>query len=226
MLKIDSIRLPLLRGGKLAAVALMALVIGACTTDDNARRDAVNGGGANSNAANTATAPATGTTRTAPDAASAPAPPLPANIANSTIQSLDGDEFKLTDYKGKVVVLDLWATWCGPCRDEIPALIELGKEYGARGVEIIGITTDKRTTPDADEATALVRDFAREFNINYKLGWTNDDLDQLIVFGGSSIPQTLVIGRDGAVVMHHAGFSPARTPQKLRDAIEQALARG
>jgi thiol-disulfide isomerase/thioredoxin len=145
---------------------------------------------------------------------------LPAEIADSTVKSLDEGDFRLADYKGKVVVLDLWATWCGPCRMEIPHLVEISKEYGGRGVEVIGLSTE-----EPEEATEAVRDFAGEYNINYKLGWTNKEIQQLIIYGGNSIPQTLVIAGDGTVVLHQAGFDPGRTPQKLRAAIEQALAR-
>lgn len=192
------------RHSSLALCALLALVVGACTKTEDATPDA---------------ASATSTKRAAKKPMNAV---LPEDIANSRIESLDGGEFTLADYKGKVVVLDLWATWCGPCRAEIPFLVKLGEEYAGRGVEVIGISTDNRTTPK--DAPELVRDFAQKFAINYKLAWTNDDLDQLIVFGGSSIPQTLVINREGMVVMHHAGFNPRATPQKLREAIEGALA--
>jgi thiol-disulfide isomerase/thioredoxin len=192
----------------LALCALLALIVGACTKTQTATPEV-----ANTDAAATSTKPAAKKPMNAM---------LPEEIANSKIESLDGGEFRLADYKGKVVVLDLWATWCGPCRAEIPFLVKISDEYRERGVEVIGVSTDKRTTPK--DAPELVRDFAEEFSINYKLAWTNDELDQLIVFGGSSIPQTLVINREGKVVMHHAGFNPARTPQKLREAIEEALA--
>lgn len=193
----------------LALCAFLAFVMGACMKTN----DATTADGANTDAATTAPKRAAKKPMNAV---------LPEEIANSKIESLDGSEFTLADYKGKVVVLDLWATWCGPCRAEIPFLVKLGDEYRERGVEIIGVSTDKRTTPE--DAPELVRDFAQKYAINYKLAWTNDELDQLIVFGGSSIPQTLVINREGKVVMHHAGFNPARTPQQLREAVEQALA--
>lgn len=191
-----------------------ALGAGACTENESVAPTATTANG--NNAGSTTTAP----NRATPGAPSSGSTSLPPEIADSTIESLDGESFRLADYQGKVVVLDLWATWCGPCRLEVPHLVAIGNEYGERGVEVIGLSTE-----NPDEASELVRAFAREFNINYKLGWTNPQVRQLIGFGGGVIPQTLVIARDGTVVMHHAGFNPSSTPQKLREAVEQALAR-
>lgn len=142
--------------------------------------------------------------------------PLPAGIADAEILSLDGGPFRLSDYRGRVVVLDLWATWCGPCRMEIPHLVELREEYGPRGVEVIGLSVED---PVSDEET--VRDFAREFSINYKLGWAEEDWFLKLTRGNTAIPQTFVIGRDGGVYLHAPGYSP-QLPQMIRDAIARA----
>ena len=80
------------------------------------------------------------------------------------------------------------------------------------------------TVEDAESDLDKVRDFAREFGIDYKLGFANEEIQKLGAFGGGSIPQTLVIGRDGTVLMHHSGFSAARTPAKIREAVERGLA--
>ncbi len=193
------------RFSKAAACLLLAVAFGACTSGE--REATTNSAGGN--------------TKTAPVTAGKPPAQLPPGIADSVIQSLDGESFRLADYKGKVVVLDLWATWCGPCRLEIPHLVAIGNEYGGRGVEVVGLSTE-----NPQQAAEAVRNFARDFKIDYKLGWANPQVAQLIGFGGGVIPQTLVIGRDGTVVMHHAGFSPCKTPQMLRDAVEKALAQG
>src|SRR3954468_14516805 len=96
---------------------------------------------------------------------------IPAVAWDTQIQAVGGGSFKLSDYKDKTVVLDLWATWCGPCRAEIPHLVELHKEYGGKGVEVIGLTTeDPNTTADA------VADFAKELKIPYRLGWARADV--------------------------------------------------
>ncbi|HEX8708438.1 MAG TPA: redoxin family protein, partial [Pyrinomonadaceae bacterium] len=65
--------------------------------------------------------------------------PLPDPVLNEQFETLDGKAFKLSDLKGKVLVIDLWATWCGPCRYEVPHLVELQKEFGPRGFEVIGL---------------------------------------------------------------------------------------
>src|SRR5918999_520847 len=67
---------------------------------------------------------------------------VPPAAWNTEIQALDGGKFRLSDFKDKVVVIDLWATWCGPCRLEVPHLVDLQNEYGAKGVEVIGLTTE------------------------------------------------------------------------------------
>jgi thiol-disulfide isomerase/thioredoxin len=129
---------------------------------------------------------------------------------------VDGATFRLSDYKDKVVVLDLWATWCGPCRLEVPHLVELQKEYGGKGVEVIGLTTED---PEDDETK--VRDFAREFKINYKLGWSPREVSIALMAGNTSIPQTFVIAPGGRIVTKFRGFSD-RVPDMIRTAIGKA----
>jgi thiol-disulfide isomerase/thioredoxin len=115
-----------------------------------------------------------------------------------------------------VVVLDIWATWCGPCRLEIPHLVELSNEYKAKGVEVIGLTTEN---PAEDEEA--VRAFAKEFNINYKLGWATADLAMPLMQGSNSIPQTFVIAPGGRVLNRFRGFSPSLAGM-IRSAVDKA----
>lgn len=141
---------------------------------------------------------------------------VPPAAWDTQIQAVDGAAFRLSDYKDKVVVLDLWATWCGPCRLEIPHLVELQKEYGGKGVEVIGLTTED---PESDEAK--VRDFAKEFKINYKLGWSPREVSLALMNGNTSIPQTFVIAPGGRIVTKFRGFSD-RLPPMIRSAIDKA----
>ena len=141
---------------------------------------------------------------------------VPAQVWETEIQSVDGSSFRLSDYKDKVVVLDLWATWCGPCRLEIPHLVEMRNEYADKNVEVIGLTTESPQT-DADK----VRDFAREFKINYKLGYARADVAQSLMNGTYSIPQTFVIAPGGRIVTKFRGFSD-RIPDMIRAAVEKA----
>ncbi|MDQ3806274.1 MAG: TlpA family protein disulfide reductase, partial [Acidobacteriota bacterium] len=149
-------------------------------------------------------------------AGAAAAVPISEQALNAEIQPLDGAPFRLSDFKDKVVVLDIWATWCGPCRYEIPHLVEISKGFGAKGVEVIGLTLEN---PQTDEEK--VRDFARQFKINYKLGWARADVAQELMAGRGNIPQTFII-KDGKIVKRFIGFSPDRSPAMMLAAIEEA----
>jgi thiol-disulfide isomerase/thioredoxin len=143
---------------------------------------------------------------------------LPPSILNTELRALDGPAFRLSDYKDKVVVLDIWATWCGPCRLEIPHLVRLSEEYGPRGVEVIGLSVEDPATDGG-----AVRDFAREFRINYRLGWAEQRWTNTLTRGAGTIPQTFVIGRGGHRLLHLQGYSP-QISATLREAIDRALA--
>jgi thiol-disulfide isomerase/thioredoxin len=143
-------------------------------------------------------------------------PPLPENVMQASINLLDGQKAKLADYSGKVLIVDLWATWCGPCRQEIPHLVELAKEYKSKGVEVIGLTNENPET-DAE----MVKEFSKVFNINYTIGWADQEMQSGLMRGRQAIPQTLIIGRDGKVLKHYLGFNPRLIPQ-MKEVIEAA----
>jgi thiol-disulfide isomerase/thioredoxin len=149
-------------------------------------------------------------------------PPAPTAIPASALETplktiLEGKAFKLADLKGKVLVIDLWATWCGPCRSSTPELVSLQKEYGPKGFEVVGLDIDPNSDTPED-----VKEFADEFDVNYKLAFADRDLALSLMRGGN-IPQSIVVGRDGRIVDHFVGYSATNTPKKLRAAIEQAL---
>ena len=141
---------------------------------------------------------------------------VPAQVWDAEIESVEGASFRLSDFKDKVVVLDLWATWCGPCRLEVPHLVEMRNEYADKNVEVIGLTTESPQT-DAEK----VRDFAKEFKINYRLGYARADVAQSLMNGVPSIPQTFVIAPGGRIVTKFRGFSD-RLPPMIRAAIDKA----
>jgi thiol-disulfide isomerase/thioredoxin len=145
---------------------------------------------------------------------------LPENLMQASINLLDGQKTKLADYSGKVLIVDLWATWCGPCKQEIPHLVEIAKEYKDKGVEVIGLTNENPET-DAE----WVKQFSEAFNINYPIGWADDEMQAGLTRGRNSIPQTFIIGRDGKIVKHFVGFSPRLIPQ-MKAAIEEAASAG
>lgn len=150
----------------------------------------------------------------------APAPmptTLPASALERELKTMEGQPFKLADLKGKVLVIDLWATWCVPCRNSTPELVRLQKEFGPRGFEVVGLDID----PD-DDTPEDVKAFADEFKINYKLAFADRELAMSLMRGGN-IPQTIVVGRDGKILEHFIGYSQTRTPEKLRAAIEKAI---
>jgi thiol-disulfide isomerase/thioredoxin len=142
-----------------AAFAATALVASNCKSNDTANLSANKGAPSNAGAPKVTISSKQGGQQQQQPKQLDTVPPV---AWDTEIQAVDGKAFRLSDYKDKVVVLDLWATWCGPCRLEIPHLVELQNEYGARNVEVIGLTTED---PEAD--AGKVRDFAKEFKINY-----------------------------------------------------------
>ena len=117
---------------------------------------------------------------------------------NYTLKDMNGAEVKLTDYSGKVILLNYWATWCGPCRLEIPGFVELYDQYKDKGFVILGVSTD-------DDAETL-RGYAKEMKMNYPVlvGREHDDL--LDAFGPLwGLPTSYVIGRDGSICARQMG---------------------
>lgn len=126
-------------------------------------------------------------------------------------------DFTLGEYRGRVFVLNFWASWCGPCRQEMPELNKLHEEFAPRGVEFVGLTTE---SPGA--GSEKVREFARLQGVAYRLGWADPDVFTALTTR-PAIPQTLVVGADGRIVTRFVGFSK-RIPPLLRAGIEKALA--
>ena len=144
--------------------------------------------------------------------------PLPASVRDAQLTAIDGSSFRLADFSGKVLVVNLWATWCGPCRKEMPELVKLYKEYKSKGLEIVGLTTE-----DPETSGEIVKNFVRDSSINYRIGWASGELAATLMQGRNSIPQSYIISRDGFILKRFVGFSPVQTPPQLRQAIEDAL---
>jgi cytochrome c biogenesis protein CcmG/thiol:disulfide interchange protein DsbE len=142
--------------------------------------------------------------------ASAAAPGAPATLAcaasakpanmNFTLKDVDGRDLKLASLKGKVVLLDFWATWCGPCKIEIPWFIEFQKKYGPAGLHVVGVSID--------DTQARLKPYVAQMKMNYTVlqGLDHDDIQDAYgpMFG---IPVTVVISRDGKVCAKHVGLS-------------------
>ncbi len=143
---------------------------------------------------------------------------LPATVRDVELRAVSGAPIKLSDYSGKVLVLNLWATWCGPCRKEIPELVKLHKEFRSKGLEVVGLSTEN---PDA--SADGVRRFVREFNITYRVGWAPPEVSLTLMQDRNAIPQSFVISRDGRILKRFVGFNMVATPVQLRQAVEEAL---
>lgn len=145
-------------------------------------------------------------------------PALPALVLDTELKAASGDPIKLSNYSGKVVLVNLWATWCGPCRMETPELVRLHKEYSERGVEFVGLSTE-----DPDMSAEKVREFVNQYQVLYPIGWATRDVALTLMQGQTSIPQSFIITRDGRIQKRILGFHPQRTPPQLKQALEDAL---
>ena len=199
----------------LAAVGLIAaLGLSSC----NSNETPVTNAPANNRVVITS-APTNSANRTVPPVASVT---LPADVREAKVKTLDGDSVKLSDYSNKVLIVNMWATWCGPCRAEMPELVKMSNEYKSRGLIVLGLAT----TYNEQNDPARVKEFVKTQNIPYKIIWDDGTLAAPLVQavqGRSVIPQSFVISRDGRIVKHFSGFSPYSTPQLMRQAIEDAL---
>ena len=143
---------------------------------------------------------------------------LPQSVLDSENRAASGEPIKLSNYSGKVLLINLWATWCGPCRMETPELVKLHKEFQSRGVEMIGLSTE-----DPDSSTQSVREFVREYEVDYQIGWATREVAQTLMQGKTNIPQSFIIARDGRILKRFIGFNPQSTPPQLKKALEDAL---
>jgi len=143
---------------------------------------------------------------------------LPTVVLEAENKARSGAPIKLSNYSGKVLLVNLWATWCGPCRMETPELVKLHKEFQSRGVEMVGLSTE-----DPDMSAQSVAEFVREFDVDYQIGWATREVAITLMQGRTSIPQSFIIARDGRILKRFIGFNPESTPPQLKQALEQAL---
>ena len=130
---------------------------------------------------------------------SCPADAKAANM-NFTLKDVGGKDVLLSEFKGKVVLLDFWATWCGPCKVEIPHFVEFQTAYGQRGLQVVGVSVD--------DTVDKLEPYVREMKMNYPVlqGLGHDDLQDAYgpILG---IPVSVLISRDGKICATHTGLT-------------------
>lgn len=130
-------------------------------------------------------------------------------------RTLDGDSVSLATLRGEAVLLNVWATWCPPCREEMPDLQEIHEEFGQEGLRVVGVSID------ASGADELVREFLDENGITYSI--LRDPGERITsLFPTPGVPITLLIDAEGTVVWRHLGPLTADAPA-LREALKKAL---
>jgi peroxiredoxin len=137
----------------------------------------------------------------------------PANL-NFRLKSITGEDFDLAAQKGKVILLSFWATWCGPCKVEIPWFVDLQSRYGSRGFVVVGVSVD--------DSVSELRPFVERMKMNYPvvLGDGRDDLKEEAYGPMWGIPTAFVIGRDGRICRKHMGMA---SPEELEQEIKALL---
>jgi peroxiredoxin len=129
-----------------------------------------------------------------------------------SLESLDGGTMRLSDLRGKAVLLNFWATWCGPCKIEMPWFVDLQNQYRTQGLQIVGVAMDDASKDD-------IKKFAKDMGVNYPILIGKESVgDQ---YGGvPALPETFLIGRDGKIVDKIIGL---RGKGEIEDSIKKAL---
>ncbi len=149
-------------------------------------------------------------------------PMLVGSIANADIELIDGTKFKIADRKGKVLLLNLWGVWCGPCRIEMPHLVEMQDKFREQGFQVIGLNIgDEDLQPDT---TDRIQKFAAEMKLNYELARIDNNLtnefNKLARFDG--VPISMLIDRDGRLRGVFAGAGP-KVITRMKEVVPQVI---
>lgn len=144
-------------------------------------------------------------------------PAIPVAVAQNEIKKIDDSTFKLEDKKGSVMLLNLWATWCGPCRGEMPHLVEMEEKYRDKKFEVIGLNTD-------DESVEDINKFAAEMKLNYTLAYADQTLyrELLSISKFNGIPQSFLIDREGRLRGVFLGGGP-KVIGTMKETVEKVV---
>ena len=146
-----------------------------------------------------------------------PMPPLETSSINNMGWTLsDGKHSLFSEYKGKVLVLDFYATWCDPCRKSVPHLIGLQNKYGDQGLQVVGLNVGGPNDPEKVPA------FAKELGIQYPLAIPDEELVTFLLSDEGGIPQTFIFDREGMLLERVVGFGPSAAA-RIDEAIETGL---
>ncbi|HEX5884408.1 MAG TPA: TlpA disulfide reductase family protein [Pyrinomonadaceae bacterium] len=144
-------------------------------------------------------------------------PPVKAtSLADMGWELADGSRSVVSEHKGKVLVLDFYATWCVPCRDSIPHLVSLQKKFAEQGLTVVGLNVGG--SGDNEKVPA----FAKEFGIQYALAQPGEDLISFLLSDSDAIPQTFVFDRQGKLVERFIGYDAA-VGERLERVIEKTV---
>jgi thiol-disulfide isomerase/thioredoxin len=139
-----------------------------------------------------------------------------ARLVSASWTTEDGQSQRPSDYAGKVLVLDFWATYCPPCREQTPHLIDLQKRYGPQGLQVVAINVG------GEDDRPKIAGFVREFKIPYPLGFPDEGMSQLYFADNDAIPQTYIFDRRGRLVQRFIGYDstmPAEVERIVKDAL-------
>jgi thiol-disulfide isomerase/thioredoxin len=143
---------------------------------------------------------------------------LGAKAPDFTLPSIPEGSLRLSSLKGKVVVLDFWAVWCGPCTDSMPFFQKLQDTYGKEGLEVVGLHVEDRVPPTED-----IKDFLKKIGVHYRNVISTSEVDDgYLVY---AMPTTYIVDREGNLRKRHVGFNPKTAPERIENDVKALLSR-
>jgi thiol-disulfide isomerase/thioredoxin len=198
--------------GSLAILSVVFSGFSACSSTSNSQQSTVDEKTSANNKTETAANSASAENK------SSEYPPVPEKVAQAEYKTLEGETTKIENLKGSVLLLNLWATWCGPCRKEMPELVAMENEFKSKGFKVIGFNVD-------DETPEQIKPFAEDMKLNYQLAWADENLyrELLKVSKFNGIPQSFLVDRQGHLRGVFLGGSP-KVIKEMRENVEKVVA--